>query len=294
MNFEEMQNTWQAQFRAKIGTKPALVNARLLERILRNQRGYARTVVLMALKDVMALGGIVASLVFLANIGPRASVRFIMDYRICSVAWVAVLLILQVTIIRRMPGMLSIRADRSPLSLGGRVDRDARRFRLQMVWNEAKQVVISALMVAFAVVLTDRTGLQGPLRWIAVGLPAIPALTILTRRILLRSNRPASEQSISESIDLATQQTADQIRQMKRSRWYPPFYPVGIYLSLEPMWLRDGTIQPVGWVLLSIFAAFWIVGVIVNNWVIRGLLRPRLAELEGLRAGLLPVDPPAS
>lgn len=116
----------------------------------------------------------------------------------------------------------------------------------------------------------------------------MPARAVLARRSSLRSNRPSPEQSLSESTAFAIRQTEGQLRRMKQSRWYPLFHLIGIYLSLEPLWLSHGTIQPIGRVLLSIFAALWILGLMVNRWMIRRLLRPRLAELEELRAGFHP------
>lgn len=292
MNFEEMQSRWQTQFPPTGGTPPDAMNAKLLERILRNQRGYTRTLLLMAARDVLALGLIVATLIFIAEIGPHPTPAFIRGCGRALGIWTAVIFVLQGVILRRMPGMLAIRAERSPQTLDSRVHRDARRFRLLGIWGEVKQVVFSALMVAFVVLLTERTGLRGPLRWIAVGLVAVPAVTTLARRFFVRPKRTPPEQSVSDTLALAIQQTEAHLRQMQRG-WYPPLPFVGIVLSLKPVWWNEGAIRPIGWVLLAIFTALWIFGVLVNRWAIRRLLRPRLAELKQLQAGLTSVNPPS-
>ncbi len=290
MNFEDMQAAWKEQYPAKSGAQAAPLGAKLLDRIQRNQRGYRRTMVLVIFGLVMAVGALVAAIVFYTRLGPQTSARVIYKWNLCFGAAFAFMAGLMFVLVRRAPGMYAIRADRSGLSLAERVHRDARRYRFGQDLADATQVLLSLLQMALVIVIGSRFGLHGPLLWIASGLVAVPALAVLAHRWSQGSFRPWPGQSLSEVLALSIRQTQSRARRAEQGWWQAGLGLAGFFLGLKPLWFDGGVFRPSMWALLVICVAMPPLMRAGTKRMLRGLLQPRLDELEGLRAGLAEGD----
>lgn len=286
MNFEEMQGAWKNQASPEAPAQAEALNTTLVGRIRRNQRAHTQTLVLAFLTHLIGYGIIIGAIVLEALLGPHTSVRFIRGFAICLLVASVVVVALSAFLLRRAPGMYSIRANRTR-SLPDNIHRDARRYRIGMVLGDSQQALYSLLIAGLALTLAIRTGLHGSLRWIAVALPLVPVLDILIRRSLQRSPAPRPEQSLSEVLALSIRSTQIQVRRVKHS-WWQGALPtlLGIFLGMEPLWVKHGAIRPLGWILLAFYTVILAVSAAVSRWSVRRLLQPRLAELTQLQADL--------
>jgi hypothetical protein len=291
MNFEDMQAAWKEQYPAKARAQAAPLDAKLLERIQRNQRGYRRTMVLVMFGLAMGIGAVVAAIVFYTRLGPHTPVRVIYEWNLSFGAGVALMFGLMLVLGRRAPGMYSIRADRSGLSLADRIHRDGRRYRFGQDLADATQVLLSLLQMALVIVIGSRFGLHGPLRWIAPGLVGVPVLAVLIHRWSHGSFRPWPGQSLSEVLALSIRQTQSRARRAEQGWWQVGLSLAGFFLGLKPLWFTDGVLRPSMWALLVMCVAIPPLMRAGTKKMLRGLLQPRLEELEGLRAGLTEGDP---
>ncbi len=290
MNFEDIQAAWKEQYLPKAGTQAAPLDAKLLERIQRNQRGYRRTMVLVILGLVMAIGAVVAAIFFYTRLGPHTPARVIYEWNLSFGAGIALIFGLMLVVGRRAPGMYSIRADRSGLSLADRIHRDGRRYRFGQDLADATQVLLSLLQMALVIVIDSRFGLHGPLRWIAPGLVAAPVLAVLVHRWSYGSFRPWPGQSLSEVLALSIRQTQSRARRAEQGWWQLGLSLAGFFLGLKPLWFDDGVFRPSMWALLVMCVALPPLMRAGTKKMLRNLLQPRLDELEGLCAGLAEGD----
>lgn len=287
MNFDEMKDTWMGQFSNEAPIRAEALNATLAGRIRRNQQAYAKTRALAVATYAVGFGIIIGAIILEAMAGPHTSVRFIRGFALCLLGGTLAAGALTAVVLRRVPGMYSIRGD-GARSLPDRIHRDARRYRMGMAMGDAQQVLGSLLVAALVLVMAIRTGLHGPLRWIAVALPLAPALDVLLRRAFRRAASPRPEQSLSEVLALSIQSTRRQVRRVKHS-WWQGALPnlAGLFLGMEPLWLSHGAIRPFGWVMLSLYTVVLAGSWAVSRWALRRLLRPRLEELAQLQADLI-------
>ncbi len=290
MNFEDMQAAWKEQYPAKAGAQAAPLDAKLLERIRRNHRGYARTIGLVIFGLVLAVGAIIAAIVFYSGLGPRTPARVIYGENLFIGALGALMVGLMFVLVRRAPGMYSIRADRSGLSLADRIHRDSRRYRFGQDLADATLVLVSLLQMVLAIVIDSRFGLHGPLRWIAPVLVAVPVLAVLVHRWSYGSFRPWLGQSLSEVLALSIRQTQSRARRAEQGWWQQGLSLAGFFLGLKPLWSVDGVFRPSMWALLGLCVAMPLLMRAGTKKMLSGLLQPRLEELEGLRACLTEGD----
>lgn len=293
MNFDELEAAWKMQFPQNTGPQAAN-DAKMLGRIRRNQRGFARTLMLTAVSQALVVAVIGGAIVMEATVGPHTPTRVVRDYLIGLGCGLALAIALSAVIGRRAPGMYSIHPDPSGLGLSARIHRDARRYRLATAWCDLFQVAIAALEVAMVAVITSRLGVRGPLRWSALGLMIAAGLAAVAHRIALHSHRPRLEQSLSEVLALSIRRTQSQAWRLKHAGWYVGLTFAGLFLSLEPLWLTHGTVRPGGWLALAVATALVMLVVKGTRLKMRQLLAPRLAELKKLQADLANSSPPAS
>jgi hypothetical protein len=286
MNFEDMQAAWKEQYPAKAGAQAAPLDAKLLERIQRNQRGFARTMALVIAGLVLAVGLLVAAITFYATLGPRTPARVIYEANLFFGTLVALIAGLMFVLMRRAPGMYSVRADRSGLSLADRIHRDSRRYRFGQNLGDATQVLVSLLQMTLVIVIDSRFGLHGPLRWIAPGMVAVPVLAVLVDRWSNGSFRPWLGQGLPEVLALSIRQTQSRARRAEQGWWQLALSLAGFFLGMKPLWFDGGVFRPSMWALLGLCVAMPPMVRAGTKRMLRSLLRPRLEELEELRAGL--------
>jgi hypothetical protein len=289
MNFEDLQAAWKEQYPANAGAQAAPLDAKLLERIRRNQRRYAGTMALMVCGNMLAAGVTVGAILLEAQVGPHMPVRVMHEYEIGLGAGLALTLLLGIIVGHRAPGMYSIRADQAG-SLADRVHRDARRYRFGQDWADGNQALAAVLQLALVIVLLSHFGLAGPWRYLALGLAVAPVLAVFARLGFQHALRPQPGQNLSEVLALSLRLTRSRARWMQHLWWQIGLGLAAMFLSMEPIWLK---VHGVALFLLLLFVPLVVLARHGTRKTARQLLQPRLDELEALRAGLAEDDPPS-
>jgi hypothetical protein len=166
------------------------------------------------------------------------------------------------------------------------VQRENRRFERTIFWRDVREISVGLIVAAVFAWQSGSTGYAG---WIAVALTLVVTAWMLCERRAAERGRENFDDTLQGELDWAVHHTRAQVRILDRIPWA---YALPLALAGWLGWLQRFIFEqvPVSVIVtrMTIVTAIVItvaMGIIwLNRWAVRKYLRPRLEQLESLRA----------
>ena len=290
MRLEDLQEKWGNQFAESSRGEDSKIAIDLMERIRRGERRFRRVVILLALRDLVALSlWIWILVIMLTHSGQHRFPQIDREQRAIFVIGFGLVIAMNIAVTRS--SLHGTRVTPSTAEGGAvlpeRFRSAARRFDMMILWRDLRELARGIFLVSLAVMVAWRAEHWSAYAWMAVGLFTTSIVSFQIYGLRTRAQRPPVDDTLLGTLTLSIYQVRRQVQLFDNLWWYIAPICLG-FLLLGSAWtsLVGGGVRPraiVGG--LAIVTVYWICWRL-NRWAAWHPLRRRLEQLEKLKSEL--------